>query len=85
MSNAFKAHLMVLLATFLVAGSFIISKKLSGVIHPISLNLLRFLIASCALAPFIFTSAKKRSRILPSLLENADHQPFLRTLFHRIF
>ena len=68
MSNAFKAHLMVLLATFLVAGSFIISKKLAGVIHPISLNLLRFLIASCALAPFVFLSAKKRSLLLPSLI-----------------
>lgn len=67
MSNAFKAHLMVLLATFLVAGSFIISKKLSGVIHPISLNLLRFLIAACVLAPFVLLDAKRRARIFNTL------------------
>jgi len=67
MSNAFKAHLMVLLATFLVAGSFIISKKLAGVIHPISLNLLRFLIAACVLAPFVLLDAKRRARIFNTL------------------
>ena len=67
MSSAFKAHLMVLLATFLVAGSFIISKKLAGVIHPISLNLLRFLIAACVLAPFVLLDAKRRARIFNTL------------------
>jgi len=63
MSNRLKAHLMVLLATFLVAGSFIVSKKLSGVIHPISLNLLRFLIAAFILAPFVLLDAKRRALI----------------------
>ena len=58
---------MVLLATFLVAGSFIISKKLAGVIHPISLNLLRFLIAACVLAPFVLLDAKRRARIFNTL------------------
>lgn len=67
MSNRLKAHLMVLLATFLVAGSFIISKKLAGVVHPISLNLLRFLIASFALAPFVLFNTKKRLHIIPLL------------------
>ena len=54
---------MVLLATFLVAGSFIVSKKLSGVIHPISLNLLRFLIAAFILAPSVLLDAKRRALI----------------------
>jgi len=64
MSNGFKAHLMVLLATVLVAGSFVLSKKLAGVIHPISLTLLRFTIATFVLAPFVLFNAQKRARIL---------------------
>lgn len=63
MSNEFKAHVMVLLATFLVAGSFILSKKLAGIVHPISLTLLRFTIATFVLAPFVLFHAKKRSLI----------------------
>jgi len=55
---------MVLLATLLVAGSFILSKKLAGVVHPISLTLLRFMIATVTLAPFVFFNAKKRARML---------------------
>lgn len=64
MSNGFKAHLMVLLATFLIAGSFIVSKKLAGIVHPISLNLLRFIIASLFLAPFVLMRSRKRALIL---------------------
>ena len=55
---------MVLLATVLVAGSFVLSKKLAGVIHPISLTLLRFTIATFVLAPFVLFNAQKRARIL---------------------
>lgn len=54
---------MVLLATLLIAGSFIVSKKLAGVIHPISLNLLRFSIATLVLAPFILFHKAKRASI----------------------
>ncbi|AFL68325.1 DMT family transporter [Sulfurospirillum barnesii] len=61
--NKVKAHLMVLLATFLIAGSFIVSKKLAGVIHPISLTLLRFLVAVTFLAPFILLDVQKRAHM----------------------
>ena len=44
MSEKFKAHILVIIATFLIAGSFIVSKKLSGIIDPISLTLLRFVL-----------------------------------------
>jgi drug/metabolite transporter (DMT)-like permease len=54
---------MVLLATFLVGGSFILSKKLAGTLHPISLTLLRFGIATLVLSPFVLNSAQKRSRL----------------------
>lgn len=53
MFQILKAHLFVLLATFLVAGSFIVSGKLSGVINPISLTLFRFFAATLIFAPII--------------------------------
>lgn len=71
MSGTLKAHFMVLLATLLIAGSFIVSKKLAGVIHPISLNLLRFTIATLVLAPFVLLNRAKRisiPKVLPRTL-----------------
>jgi len=67
MTKNIKAHLLVLLATFLIAGSFIASQKLSGVIDPISLTLCRFVFASLILAPFILFNKKYRSRVLTTL------------------
>ena len=58
-----KAHLLVLLNTFLVAGSFIASQKIAGLIHPISLTLLRFVLASIVLSPFIFLNSTKREKL----------------------
>lgn len=58
-----KAHLLVLLNTFLVAGSFIASQKIAGLIHPISLTLLRFVLASILLSPFIFFNSTKREKL----------------------
>ena len=63
MTKEFKAHLYVLLATFLVGGSFIISEKLSGIIDPISITLYRFVIASVCLAPLIFLKQKYRVKL----------------------
>ena len=48
-----KYHLLAILVTLLVAGSFISSKKLAGVINPFSLTLLRFLIDSLVLLPIV--------------------------------
>jgi drug/metabolite transporter (DMT)-like permease len=53
MNKSLNAHIIVLIATFLVAGSFIVSQKLSGVIDPISITLLRFVVASIFLLPII--------------------------------
>jgi drug/metabolite transporter (DMT)-like permease len=68
----FKAHLFVLLATFLVAGSFIISGKLSGVINPISLTLLRFLLAVILLMPIILFKKNYRNKLLVTLPKAMD-------------
>lgn len=66
MRENIKAHLLVIMATFLIAGSFIVSKKLSGIIDPISLTLFRFVFASIVLAPIIFLKEKYRSRVIKS-------------------
>jgi len=68
-SNKFdliKAHIFVFIATFLVAGSFLASARLSGVIDPISLTLYRFVLALVLLAPIIFLNKKFREKILSS-------------------
>jgi drug/metabolite transporter (DMT)-like permease len=67
MTQNIKAHLLVLLATFLIAGSFIASQKLSGVIDPISLTLCRFVFASLILGPFIVFNKKYRTKVLATL------------------
>ena len=67
MTQTLKAHLLVLLATFLVAGSFISSAKLSGVIDSISLTLFRFFVASLFLAPIIFFNKKYREKVFSTM------------------
>ncbi|RXJ80555.1 DMT family transporter [Arcobacter sp. F2176] len=67
MTNQIKAHILLLIATFLVAGSFIASQKLSGVIDPISLTLCRFVFASIILAPLILVNGKYRNKVLSTL------------------
>lgn len=64
MSKNLNAHFIILLATFLVGGSFIISQKLSGIIDPISITLLRFIIASLLLAPIVFFNQKYIEKII---------------------
>ncbi len=62
--SALKSHLLVILATFLVAGSFIASQKISGIIDPISITLYRFVFASLLLSPIILSRKKYRIKIL---------------------
>lgn len=63
MTQNIRAHFFVILATFLVGGSFIVSAKLSGIIDPISITLMRFVLASILLAPFILFTKKYRDKI----------------------
>lgn len=71
MNKTLRAHFYVLIATFIVAGSFIASQNLSGIISSISLTLYRFLIAVIILAPIIFLNRKYRNKI-PSTLFRAS-------------
>lgn len=62
-----KSHSEVLVATILVAGSFLVSEKLAGIINPISLTLLRFVGASAILMPIVLFKKKWREKIVPTL------------------
>ncbi|MCF6293127.1 MAG: DMT family transporter [Robiginitomaculum sp.] len=62
-----KYHFLVLLATLLVAGSFLASEKLAGIINSYSLTLLRFVGASLILLPIVLSKAKWRAKIFSTL------------------
>ncbi len=67
MNEILKAHIFVLLATILVAGSFIASANLSGVIDSISLTLYRFFFALICLFPLVMIKNEYRTKILSTL------------------
>jgi len=73
-------HFLVLLVTLLVAGSFLSSAKLSGIINPFSLTLLRFVIAAGLLMPFILLNKKYRNGIAKALPKS-----LVMSLFYSIF
>ena len=62
-----KYHLLALLATLLVAGSFLASEKLAGIVNSFSLTLLRFVGASLMLLPIVLSKAKLRIKILSTM------------------
>lgn len=62
-----KAHFLVFLATVLVAGSFIATQQLAGLIDPFSIILLRFFAASLFLAPIVLLRAKYRKKIITTM------------------
>ncbi|NOY83572.1 MAG: DMT family transporter [Nitrospirae bacterium] len=62
-----KYHFLVLLATILVAGSFLASEKLAGIINPFSLTLLRFIGATVILIPFVLFKHRWRTKIIPTM------------------
>ncbi|MBM7074398.1 DMT family transporter [Shewanella sp. 202IG2-18] len=51
--NSAKAHCFMIAATILIASSFPVSALVTHEIHPISLTLMRFVIAVICLAPFV--------------------------------
>lgn len=66
-SGKVKAHLYILIASILVAGSFLASGNVSGVISPFSLNLFRFTLASLVLLPVILYVKEYRIKVLSTL------------------
>lgn len=80
-----KTHILVFIATFLIALSFIISGKLSGVIHPISLTLVRFILAFFSLLPLILIVKKYRVKIKNSFLKGLKISFFYSLYFILLF
>ncbi|XOB63692.1 DMT family transporter [Campylobacterota bacterium DY0563] len=85
MSENIKAHLFVFIATFLIALSFIVSGKLSGIIDPISLTLCRFVIAVVVLAPLIILRTKYRTSIKRSFSKGLKISLFYSLYFILLF
>lgn len=56
-----------MLATILVAGSFLASENLAGIINPFSLTLLRFVGAALILFPIVFSNPRWRKSVLLTL------------------
>lgn len=83
-----KYHLLALLATTLVAGSFIASEKLAGIVNPFYLTLFRFLGASLILLPVVFSKTRWRRKILPTmpraLVISLFYSVFFITLFESL-
>lgn len=80
-----KYHFLALLVTLLVAGSFLSSEKLSGVINPFSLTLLRFAIAALVLLPFVLMKRKRRAGIGKALPRSLVMSLFFATFFICMF
>lgn len=62
-----KAHLLILLATAIISGSFLAADNLSGVINPVSLTLLRLFLAALVLTPVVLYKKKWRKQIVFTL------------------
>ena len=67
MSEVLKGHILAIVAIILVAGSFLASSNISGIIDPISLTLFRFILAFIILAPFIIFDKKEAKDIFKLL------------------
>lgn len=85
MIQQLKTHILVLIATFLIALSFIISGKLSGVLHPISLTLIRFILAFISLLPVILIVKKYRINIKNSFFKGLKISFFYSLYFILLF
>jgi len=83
--NNLKYHFLALLVTLIVAGSFVSSAKLSGVINPFSLTLLRFVIASGVLVPFILMNKRYRTGVVKALPRGLVMSLFFCTFFICMF
>jgi len=80
-----QAHIYVLIATLLIAGSFPASAKLSGVIDPVSLTLFRFVFAAVLLSPLIFLRQRYRSKIKRSFKKTMIISLFYSLYFMLLF
>lgn len=62
-----KYHVMLIISTIIIAGSFISAQTLSAVMTPASLALLRFALAALLLLPFVVFSKNRRTTLIKVL------------------
>jgi len=84
-AESVNAHFFVLLATLLVALSFIVSEKLAGVVDPLSLTLLRFTASFFVLLPFVLVVKRYRSKIKQSFKKGITISFFYSMFFVLLF
>lgn len=75
----------MLLAATLVAGSFLASKELAGVINPFSLTLFRFIGAALILLPIVLFKSRWRVKIISALPRAMVISLFYSTFFIGLF
>ena len=85
MSENLKAHTLVFIVTILIAFSFIVSGKLSGLIDPISLTLFSFVFAFIVLLPFILLIKVYREKIKQSFFKGLKISLFYSLYFILLF
>lgn len=58
-----QGHSAIFLATLLIAGAVVACKQVANTMHPLTLTLLRFILAAISMAPIILTKATRRQQI----------------------
>lgn len=84
MNKNIKANILILIATILIALSFIISGKVAGIIDPISLTLIRFIIAFLCLLPILYLK-KYRQKLKQSFYKGLKISLFYSGYFIILF
>ncbi|GEM_PF-614806 len=85
MSNTLRAYTYATIATILVAGSFLASAKLSGAIDPISLTLLRFVVALFFMLPLVLFKPQRFKTVLHLLPKSSIISLFYALYFVAMF
>ncbi len=58
-----QGHGAIFIATLLIAGAVVACKQVANTMHPLTLTLLRFILAGISMAPVILTKAARRKQI----------------------
>ncbi len=71
MKDRYFAHLYMIIATLIIAGSFLSTQKLSPLMHPLVLTFLRFIISFLVLAPIVILNPIFRKNILKTFFKSS--------------
>ncbi len=71
MKDKYISHVYMIIATLIIAGSFLSTQKLSPLMHPLALTFLRFTISFLAVAPIVLLNSTFRKNILKTFLKSS--------------